>query len=144
MEKSILAVQNFKTMNCNQAVFAAFGPDYGVSEELCVRLGLGFGGGMGRQGRTCGVVTSAYLVIGLWAATQSDNLNTQKIIAADKVVEYNKIFQEMNTYLDCKDLLGYRLYIPEEKAKSEELGLHEKVCSELVKISATILEKILV
>lgn len=144
MAKSTLAVQNFKTMNCNQAVFTAFGPDYGVSEELCVKLGLSFGGGMGRQGRTCGVVTAAYSIIGLWAATQSDNLDTQKTIAANKVVEYNKIFQQINTHLDCKDLLGYRLCVPEEKAKSEELGLHDKICKQLVKESAEILEIILV
>ncbi len=143
MEKSKQAALNFKTMNCNQAVFAAFGPEYGISEDLCFRLGLGYGGGIGRQGRACGACTGAYNVIGLWASTKSSDGGEQKNIAATKVQEYNKLFQEKYEHLDCKDLLGYNMSIPEEKAKITELNLHEKVCTELVRYSAKILGKIL-
>ncbi len=143
MKKSEKAAVNFKTMNCNQSVLAAFGPDFGVSENICFNLGLGYGGGIGREGRACGACTGAYSVIGLWAATKSNDSGEQKNIAALKVQEYNRLFIKKHTHLDCKDLLGYNMSIPEEKAKITELNLHENICMGLVKSSAEILTEIL-
>jgi len=143
MEKSEKAIQLFKTLNCNQAVLAVYGPDYGVSEELCINLGLGYGGGMGRQGRTCGAVTGAYTVIGLWAADKAVDLPAKKKLAAQKVQEFNQLFTRLYGHLDCKDLLGYNLSIPEEDAKVKELNLFDIVCPKLVGKAAELLDEIL-
>lgn len=143
IKKPEKAVANFKIMNCNQAVLAAFGPDYGVSENICFNLGLGYGGGIGREGRACGACTGAYSVIGLWAATKSNDTVEQKNIAALKVQEYNRLFLKRHNHLDCKDLLGYSMAIPEEKAKITELNLHENICEGLIRSSAEILIEIL-
>lgn len=40
--------------NCSQAVLAAFASDFGLSEELALKLGTQFGGGA-RNGEMCGV-----------------------------------------------------------------------------------------
>ncbi|MBP7507872.1 MAG: C_GCAxxG_C_C family protein [Prolixibacteraceae bacterium] len=143
MKKSEKAAVNFKTMNCNQSVLAVFGPDFGVSEDLCFNLGLGYGGGIGREGRACGACTGAYTAIGLWAATKSNDSGEQKNIAALKVQEYNRLFIKKYNHLDCKDLLGYNMAIPEEKAKITELNLHQNICVDLVRSSAEILTEIL-
>lgn len=143
MNKSEKAISMFKTMNCNQSVFAAFGPDYGISEETCFKLGLGYGGGMGRQGKTCGAVTGAYTVIGLWASQQSENKQEQKKIAAQKVAEFNTAFTDQFQYTDCKDLLGYNLSIPEEAEQINKKNLFDTVCSNIVGNAATILTRIL-
>jgi C_GCAxxG_C_C family probable redox protein len=143
MEKSEKAIQLFNTLNCNQAVLASFGPDYGVSEELCIKLGLSYGGGMGRQGKTCGAVTGAYTVIGLWAADNAEDLPTKKKLATQKVQEFNQLFIKRYGHLDCKDLLGYNLSIPEEDAKVKELNLFDKVCPKLVGSAAELIEEIL-
>ena len=143
MNKQEKALKNFEQMNCNQSVFVAFGPDYDISEELCFKLGLSFGGGMGKQGKTCGAVTGAYNVIGLWSATQTDDKGRQKQIAAEKVQEFNKLFVKQNGHTDCKALLKYDMSIPGEAQKIEELGLTKSVCPDLVGYSAKILEEIL-
>jgi C_GCAxxG_C_C family probable redox protein len=143
MNKSEKAILFFKTLNCNQAVFAAFGPVYGVSEELCIKLGLSYGGGMGRQGKTCGVVTGAYNVIGLWASEQSNELQEQKQIAAQKVKEFNQLFIRENKYLECKDLLGYDISIPEEAIKIKEQNLSDTLCPKFVGKAVELLEEIL-
>jgi C_GCAxxG_C_C family probable redox protein len=143
VNKSEKAVSYFKTLNCNQAVFAAFGPDYGVSEELCIKLGLSYGGGMGRQGKTCGAVTGAYNVIGLWAAGRAEDLPGKKKLATQKVLEFNHLFTKFCGNLECKDLLGYNLSIPEEEAQIKEQNLFDTICPNLVGKAAEILEEIL-
>ena len=143
MNKQEKALKNFGKMNCNQSVFAAFGPDYGVSEELCFKLGLSFGGGMAKQGKTCGAVTGAYNAIGLWSATHTDDKGRQKQIAVEKVQEFNKLFIKQYGHTDCKALLKYDISIAEEAQKIEELGLTKSVCPDLIGYSAKILEEIL-
>lgn len=143
MNKTEKALQLFKILNCNQAVFATFGPGYGVSEELCIKLGLSYGGGMGRQGKTCGVVTGAYFVIGLWASGQSNELQEQKHIAAQKVKEFNHLFIRQYKYLECKDLLGLDFSIPEEAIKIKEQNLSDTLCPKFVGKAVDLLEKIL-
>ena len=143
MNKKEKAIKNFETLNCNQSVLAAFGPGFGVDEKLCLKLGLGFGGGMARQGKTCGVVTGAYLVIGLWSAEQSKDKTEIKKIAYDKIEEFNQRFTAIHENTECKSLLKYDMSIPEEAQKIEMLGLTEKICPILVGSSAEILEDIL-
>lgn len=143
MNKKEKAIKNFETMNCNQSVLAAYGPDYGIHEELCFNLGLSFGGGMGKQGKTCGAVTGAYTVIGLWSATQSNNKAEQKQIAARMVNEFTKRFSQLNNSVECKALLNFDMSIPDEALKIEELGLTKTICPNLVGSSAQILEEIL-
>ena len=66
MTKSETALDYFRNkFNCSQAVFAAFGPAYGLSEDSCLKIGCAFGGGMGKQQLTCGAVTGALMALGL-------------------------------------------------------------------------------
>lgn len=144
MTKQEKAVLNFNSMNCNQAVFTAFGPDYGLKEDDCFTLGLSFGAGMGRQGKTCGAVTGAYLVIGLWCAKQLQNKQEQKQLAVQKVHEFNKQFQLEHGSHDCKVLLKHDLSNPNEYQLATDLGLFDTLCPKFVGSAANILEKILV
>lgn len=130
-------------MNCNQAVITVFGPQYGVSEKQCFDMGLAFGGGMARQGKTCGAVTGAYMAIGLWSARQTEDSREQKLLAVEKVAEFNRLFHEKHGSLECKTLLKYDLSIPEEAKKASELGLFNSICPELVGSSAEILTHLL-
>jgi C_GCAxxG_C_C family probable redox protein len=143
MDRKQLAIENFKTMNCNQAVLATLGPELGLSEELCLSVGLSFGGGMGREGKTCGAVTGAYVVIGLWSSKQSPNLQEQKKIAAEKVKEFNRAFIEKNKSIECKSLLNYDLSILEEAEKANKMGLFNTLCPVFVAHSVKVLEELL-
>ncbi|MFA9391447.1 MAG: C-GCAxxG-C-C family protein [Prolixibacteraceae bacterium] len=143
MDNQEKAIKNFKTMNCNQSVLVVYGPQYGVSEELSFTLGLSFGGGMGRQGKTCGAVTGAYMVIGLWSAKQSENKSEQKRIATAKVQEFNQMFEKLHGSLECKALLNYDISKPDEAAKVNAQGLFDTICPGLVGNSTILLDKIL-
>ena len=59
------AVEYFcNNFNCSQSVFATFATEYGIDEELALKLGTDFGGGA-RMGELCGAVSGALLVLGL-------------------------------------------------------------------------------
>ncbi|HSW58528.1 MAG TPA: C-GCAxxG-C-C family (seleno)protein, partial [Dehalococcoidales bacterium] len=52
-------------MNCAQSVLLAFCEELGLDRATALRLTMGFGGGMGHTGGTCGAVVGAYLIFGL-------------------------------------------------------------------------------
>ena len=51
--------------NCAQAVLCAFAEETGLSEEVLMRLGAGFGVGMGCMEATCGALVAAQMLMGL-------------------------------------------------------------------------------
>ncbi|MBN1925908.1 MAG: C_GCAxxG_C_C family protein [Prolixibacteraceae bacterium] len=143
MNKTERAVENFKTMNCNQAVLSVFGPGYGLSECQCLAIGLSFAGGMARQGKTCGAVTGAYTVIGLWASGKPGTPDERKELAFSKVREFNKLFIQEHNELDCEKLLENNMSIPEKYEKIKELGYFQSRCPKFIGTSANILCQIL-
>jgi C_GCAxxG_C_C family probable redox protein len=144
MNRSGRAIELFaKGWNCNQSVLASWSPDFGVTEELSFKIGLGYGGGMGRMGKTCGAVTGAYTAIGLWVAGQSDDIPTQKKIAAEKVQEFNRLFIEKYGKLECRELLGYDFSIPQEADLIHVKKLTATLCPEFVGGASDLLDKVL-
>ena len=143
MKRSERAVELFKNWNCNQSVLASWSPDFGIPEELGFKIGLSYGGGMGRTGKTCGAVTGAYTVIGLWAATQVEDKAEQKKLAAEKVREFNRLFVEKFDYLECSELLGHDISNPEEAAKINEKKLFDTLCPVFVGRAADMLNEVL-
>lgn len=66
MDRTDLAVSyKHNGCNCCQAVLMAYAEDTGVSEELLMKLGVGFGSGMGGMEGDCGALCGAVMVLGL-------------------------------------------------------------------------------
>ena len=114
---------------CSQAVFSALAPELGVSEEIALKIASAFGGGMSRQGEVCGAVTGALMTLGLKYGSTSPN-DDDAIREASQ--ELMRRFKEENGSLLCRELLGYRLNIPEEREKAKENGVFSTVCPLLV------------
>lgn len=144
MSKTDTALSLFSNnFNCSQAVFTAFASDFGIDEELALKIGTSFGGGA-RNGEICGAVSGALMVLGLkYGHYQSDN-NKQKSRAYEIAVEYTKRFKEKNKSIVCRDLLGYDLSNPDEMACIKEKNLLTEICPEMVKSAVEVLESILV
>lgn len=114
---------------CSQAVFSALAPELDVSEEIALKIASAFGGGMSRQGEVCGAVTGALMTLGLKYGSTSPN-DDDAIREASQ--ELMRRFKEENGSLLCRELLGYRLNIPEEREKAKENGVFSTVCPLLV------------
>lgn len=92
--------------NCSQAVFAAYAEDYGMDQELALRLAASFGGGMGRMREVCGAFSGMLLVAGLeTGATEGKDVDGKKA-NYDLVQRLGNIFKEKNGSLYCRELLG--------------------------------------
>ncbi|MGN0619513.1 MAG: C-GCAxxG-C-C family protein [Ruminiclostridium sp.] len=128
--------------NCSQAVLTAFAPDFGLDEQLALRLGTSFGGGA-RNGEICGAVSGALLVLGLKYGHYISTDNRQKSRAYEIAADYTRRFKEVNGSIVCRELLGYDLTKPDEMACIKEKGLFGDVCPKMIKSAVEILESVL-
>ncbi len=127
---------------CSQAVCSAYAAEFGLDEETARKVAAGFGGGMGRMAQTCGAVTGAYMVLGLkYGAATGDR--AAKETAYRQVRAFAERFKARNGSLVCKKLLGCDIAKPRGFAKMQKLGLHEKVCTQLVRDACAILDELL-
>ena len=111
--------------NCCQAVFTTFATDYGMSEELALKVATQFGGGA-RKGEMCGSVSGALMVLGLKYGF-SDVKERDKIDKAhSKAAEFMERFIEAKGTVVCRELLGYD--ISKEIEIIREIGLFDSVC----------------
>lgn len=143
MSKADRASELFSNnFNCSQAVLTAFAADFGVDEELALKLGTQFGGGA-RNGEMCGAVSGALMVLGLkYGHYQADNIE-QKSKAYSIASEYTRRFKDKNGSIVCRDLLGYDLTKPEDMACIKEKNLFGEVCPKMIRSAVEVLEEIL-
>ena len=132
-----------KGFTCSQAVLSSFGPELGLSTELSLRIGSGFGGGMARMGRTCGAVTGAIMVLGLkYGKTDPDDEETHER-AYDRIGQFMRMFTMRHESTVCRELLGCDISTTAGREKARERGLFTTLCPSLVRDAAEILEDIL-
>jgi C_GCAxxG_C_C family probable redox protein len=123
------AVQYFNSgYNCAESVLKAVAESSGATLENPQRFATAFGGGMGRQGYTCGCLTGAAMAIGLLAGrTAPDDLDGKE--RAYKAVErLFQRFKEEAGALDCRDISGLKFDQP----------THLNVCCPLVEFATRV------
>jgi C_GCAxxG_C_C family probable redox protein len=138
------AVDRFtEGFSCAQAILSTFAPGLGLDEETALKLASGFGGGMGRMGKTCGAVTGAFMAIGLkYGKTKADDEESKErtyMLAC----EFAKRFESNNGSVTCNDLLGCDIATPEGMRRAEAEDLFNTLCPKLVRNAAEILEGLL-
>ena len=143
MNKADKALELFSNnFNCSQSVLTAFAADFGLDEQLALKLGTSLGGGA-RNGDICGAVSGALLVLGLKYGHYEVDNNEQKSRAYQIAVDYINRFKEANGSIVCRELLGYDLTKPDEMACIKEKGLFGDVCPKAIKSAVEILEVVL-
>jgi C_GCAxxG_C_C family probable redox protein len=135
-----IAISTFRAgLNCAQAVFAAYSEKLGYDKEMALSTSAGFGGGMGRLQETCGVVTGAFMVIGVYnSQLYPDNL-VRKEKSYEMIREFNARFVEEHKSNRCMDLVNCDLSIAEGRALAKEKRIHETICEGCLATSIRIL-----
>lgn len=128
---------------CSQAILLAHCEKYGMEKEIALKLGAGFGGGMGRTGSTCGAVTGAIAVIGLKEGTTSVEDKVSKEKTYQTVRKFVTRFEERYGSVICKELLGCNIGDPEGYEYARQKGLFENLCPKLVGGAVEILDEVL-
>jgi len=133
----------FKTgFNCSQAVFTAFASDFGLSEEMALKIATQFGGGA-RKGEMCGAVSGALMVLGLKYGHYHYNAPDEKGNAYKMAEEFMNRFTEKNGTVVCRELLGYDVSKPEDMVKIKEMDLFHSTCPKMIKCATEIVEEML-
>ena len=145
MNKEEKASEYFKNkFNCAQSVLTAFGNDYGISEDNCLKIACAFGAGMGRQQFTCGAVTGALMVLGLRYGKALSDSEDKKLETYGKTKIFFEEFKKENGTLNCKELLnGFVIENPDDYKKIMEQKLFETSCNKYVRDAVRIVEKLI-
>lgn len=128
---------------CSEAILTTYGPRFGLTDELSMRMGCALGGGIGSSGNICGAVTGAILVLGLKYG-RTEKTDAEKRVATDThVQQFLKMFQAAHKHLRCNDLVGYDRSTPEGHDAAAAAGVFKNLCPRLVEDAALILEDLL-
>lgn len=117
--------------NCAQVVFAYGAEKLGLDRETALKIAGAFGWGM-YNGETCGAVTGALMALGLKYGQCQPYDMSAKSLTIRKQEEFEDRFREAHNTLICKELLGYDISNPVDRAKIMEEGLLNQVCPFLI------------
>ena len=120
---------------CSQSVLAAYAEEYGLTEELALKLGTCLGAGM-RKGEVCGACTGALMVLGL----MHDDPKNRKT-AYENTKQFLNDFRDVNGSYLCNDLLGCDVRTPEGVQYARDHHLFTELCPRMVASAVEILEK---
>ncbi|MGB5925130.1 MAG: C-GCAxxG-C-C family protein [Dehalococcoidia bacterium] len=132
-----------KGFSCAPAVLSAYSEQFGLGKELALKIACGFGGGIGRMGRTCGAVTGAIMVIGLKHGQADVNDEESRQETHKLVKDFIGRFKALHGSTECRELIGYDLSNSAELKAARKSGVFESKCSGFVYDAARIPEDIL-
>jgi C_GCAxxG_C_C family probable redox protein len=137
------AVEKFnKGYACSQAILTAYCDLFNMDSETALKLSAGFAAGM-RNGKTCGAVTGAFMVLGLKFGNQNCDKAEGRKNVYDAVVEFTKSFEQLYGSTECKELLGCNVGTADGMRKAKEKNLFYTICPKFIKSTAEILEEML-
>lgn len=138
------AVECFnKGFNCAQSVFSTYSEQLGLDKTSALKISGGFGGGMCHLGETCGVVTGAFMLIGLKYGKAQEDDNAAKEKTAVLVREFAERFKAINGSIKCTELIGYDLSTEEGRKALNETKSWKTVCAKMVRDASQIVEELL-
>ncbi len=91
---------------CNQAVVAAFADLYGIDKDTALRIGAGFGGGIGRLRMICGAASAMVTLVGLQCGSTDPADNNAKAHCYEMVRLLLDRFKERNSSIICAEILA--------------------------------------
>ena len=122
-------------------MLAGFGEACGIDRETALKLGRGFGSGMG-LGKTCGALTGAFLILGL-KVQDAKHEKEARYRTYDLVREFVRRFEAIHGTSRCSDLLGVDMATESGRRKAQERKLFQTLCPIFLKDAATLLQEML-
>lgn len=123
---------------CCESILMAGCQALGIESELVPDIALGLAGGIGLQGRTCGAVTGAALVLGIALGPLEPEHPKRLLRVCEAVQALSKEFEERFGTLECRKLCGLDLTTPEgrktlkERVKAQTCRQYMEACARML------------
>lgn len=138
------AVESFRSgLNCSQSVVNAYADEMNVDNEFALSVSCGFGGGMGRLQETCGAVTGAFMVLGIYNSKKFADNKDRKANTYAMIQKFSNKFKSVYKVMDCKTLMNCDLNTEEGLKYVAEHNLHEKVCEKCISSAIGIVDELI-
>lgn len=124
-------------------MLSSYGEEFGLDRELALKVAGAFGGGIARMGAQCGAVTGALMVLGLKYGKAKAGDEGARERTYELAREFVTRFESRHGSIVCRELLGYDLSNPEERAAAKEKGLFDTLCLQLVRDAAEMVGEML-
>jgi len=143
-QKSVLcekaATRFLEGYNCAQSVLLTMFEHWNGKNELIPKIATAFGGGIGRCGSVCGVLTGGVMALGIRYGTNEPSVEN-RLKAYELAHKFYKQFERQHGSVLCRELIGYDLSNPEELEKARKAKVFEEKCVNFVKKAvATLVE----
>lgn len=137
-------IESFRSgLNCAQTVLSSYSDKLDFDNNLALSIACGFGGGMGRLQETCGAVTGAYMVLGVYNCKKFTDNKERKESTYTMVQKFNNKFKEINGSTDCIVLLKCDLNTEEGHRYAVQNKLFETVCEKCISDSLGIIDQLI-
>ncbi len=125
---------------CCESILMAGCEALGIKSELVPDIALGLAGGVGLQGDTCGVLTSAAMVLSLAIARKETEYPKKMKRTVQAVGRVHSEFKKQFGCTDCRTLCGLDLTTEEGRKKLAE-GVKAEKCAKFVEAGAKLLAR---
>lgn len=126
---------------CAESVVKAVALENHADAAILPAIATGFCGGMSRHAGMCGAVTGGIMGISLIFGRTGTEETTSECYAA--VSEFFKAFNMLHGSLNCKDLIGFDLGIPEELEQFRKKNPEYGKCKQLSADAAHLVQEII-
>lgn len=139
-----IASESFKNgYNCAQSLLSSFGPEFGLSRDMALRMTTGLGAGINYSGNICGAVLGAFMILGLKYGIDIPSDTTGKEKTREMLDNFSRKFKETYPSLKCKEILGADVSKPKELERLRKENKFIDFCPHVVEIAAAIVEELL-
>lgn len=138
------ALESFRTeQNCAQSVLTSYSDKLGFDKELALSITSGFGAGMGRLQKTCGAITGAFMLIGIYHDKYISDSDESKETTNAMIQQFNEKFTAIHQTTDCAKLLNCDLKTEQGQQYFHDNNLLEKVCEKCISSSIDIIDELI-
>ena len=137
------ALESFRAeQNCAQSVLTSYSDKLNFDKALALSITSGFGAGMGRLQKTCGAVTGAFMVIGIYNDMHISDSNESKETTNTMIQKFNEKFNAIHQTTDCAKLLNCDLKTEKGQEHFHDNNLIEKVCEKCISNSILMINEL--
>ena len=127
-------------LTCCESILMAGCEALDINSDLVPDIALGLAGGIGLQGKTCGIITGCSMVLSLAIAQVENEYPKKKMATLQAVGRIYNAFKKQVGSTECRALCGLDLTTPEGRKKLQE-SVKEQTCTKYVQVGSKLLAK---